>query len=87
MYNLRVLFLCRAVHDELTDHVYTDKQMTSTVLLNFIIQREKSEHATEMSELQEKLKKDMLAFQEKLQHVQQQTMLTKAENLAKEAEV
>ena len=40
-----------------------------------------------MSELQEKLKKDMLAFQEKLQHVQQQTMLTKAENLAKEAEV
>ena len=51
------------------------------------VQREKEDHAVEMNELQEKLRKDMLAFQEKLQHVQQQTMLNKAENLAKEAEV
>ena len=50
-------------------------------------QREKGEHATEMSELQEKLKQDMLVFQEKLQQVQQQSMLNKAETLAKEAEV
>ena len=61
--------------------------MACIVLFDYIPQREKSEHASEMTELQEKLKKDMLVFQEKLQHVQQQTMLTKAENLAKEAEV
>ncbi|KAL5250424.1 hypothetical protein ACHWQZ_G016225 [Mnemiopsis leidyi] len=67
-------------------HQHTEAQH-DTIAMARAMQREKSEHATEMSELQEKLKKDMLAFQEKLQHVQQQTMLTKAENLAKEAEI
>lgn len=40
-----------------------------------------------MAELQEKLRKDMVAFQQRLDQVQQHTILNKAESLAKEAEV